>query len=84
VFAELFRPGGAEINFRRCAHYGLSGEVSVERVEAAVAACGETLLGVELRRDTSSRALILNPERSERLTLNESDRLCLLIRDTEA
>lgn len=83
VFDELFRPGGAEIDFRRSAHYGLNEECTVERIEAAVAAHGETLLGVEQRRDGANRKLSLNPDRSERLMLSDSDRLCVLIRDTE-
>ena len=84
VFDELFRPGGAEIDFRRGAHYALTREATVDQMERAVAACGETLLGVELRKDRSHRTLLLNPRRSERLVLGDSDRLCVLIRDTEA
>jgi len=83
VFDELFRSGGAEIDFRRGVHYGVSGEVSVDQLEHAVAAYGETLLGVEFCQDGVAQTLALNPDRSMRLTLGEADRLCVLVRDTE-
>lgn len=83
VFDELFRPGGAEIDFRRSHHYGVSGAVSIDQVERAVATYGETLLGVEQHGEGGAHSLTLNPNRAERLVLAESDRLCVLIRDTE-
>lgn len=79
VFDELFRAGGAEIDFRRGTHYGVAGELTVDRIERAVAAYGETLLGVE----QCGRGLKLNPDRSQTLTMTEADRLCVLIRDSE-
>ncbi|OAB56455.1 hypothetical protein AY599_23530, partial [Leptolyngbya valderiana BDU 20041] len=81
VFDELFGPEGAEIEFRHGPYYGVSGELSIEQIERAVAAYGETLLGIEQRRYGSAHALILNPPRSERVTLKEEDRLCVLARD---
>jgi len=84
VFDELFRPGGAEIDFRRSAHYGIAGEVSIDQIEQAVAAYGETLLGVEQHNQGRAQQLTLNPNRNERFVLREADRLCVLIRDSES
>ncbi len=84
VFDELFGPGGAEIEFRRGIHYGLQGEVSIEQIEGAVAAYGETLLGVEHLKPGRSHELELNPPRSKRVELGDSDRLCILVRDPES
>ena len=57
----------------------MAGELTVDRIERAVAAYGETLLGVE----QCGRGLKLNPDRSQTLTMTEADRLCVLIRDSE-
>jgi hypothetical protein len=81
VFDELFGPDGVEIEFRRGVHYGVSGEQSIEQIERAVAGYGETLLGIEQGRYGREHGLILNPPRTERVTLNETDRLCVLVRD---
>ncbi len=84
VFDELFSPGGAEIDFRKGTHYGVAGQVTIDQIEGAVAAYGETLLGVEQHEPSSGRRLTLNPERDKQLTLTEADRLCVLIRDSES
>jgi hypothetical protein len=83
VFDELFGPVGAEIEFRRGAQYGIRGEASVEQIEHAVAAYGETLLGLEQRRYGKAHVLSLNPPRSERVTLDETDRVCVLAHDPD-
>jgi len=84
VFDELFGPCGAEIDFRRSVHYGVSGDVSIEQIERAVASYGETLLGLEQHRADSAPSLSMNPPRTARVTLGEMDRLCVLVSDPEA
>jgi hypothetical protein len=62
----------------------VAGQVTIDQIEGAVAAYGETLLGVEQHEPSSGRRLTLNPERDKQLTLTEADRLCVLIRDSES
>lgn len=62
VFDELFRVGGAEITFRPVTRYVDSAELTFGDLEVAVAAVGETALGV---RSRSTGHVELNPPRQK-------------------
>ncbi|RFF32003.1 CASTOR/POLLUX-related putative ion channel [Wenzhouxiangella sediminis] len=74
IFDELFTVGGPEIEFRSPGYFGLSGDERFRDMEAAVAARGETLLGV---RSGSDRKLALNPSRETHF-LDGVQQLCVL------
>lgn len=74
IFDELFTAGGPEIEFRPPSACGLRGSESFHDMEAAVAARGETLLGVQ---SGPERLLTLNPPRATRFEGNVSA-LCVL------
>lgn len=54
VFDELFGPDGVEVEFRSVSDYGLSGDLSMEHIETAVAERGDLLLGLECGQDSFS------------------------------
>lgn len=62
IFDELFTAGGPEIEFRPLSEYGLRGGERFGEMELAVAARGETLLGVQAGPESR---LALNPPRDQ-------------------
>jgi hypothetical protein len=74
IFDELFTVGGPEIEFRPLSAYGLRAGERFRDMEAAVAARGDTLLGVQARE---SGGLVLNPPRETRFE-DSSSVLCVL------
>jgi len=74
IFDELFTVGGPEIEFRAPSVRGLRGNETFREMEAAVAARGETLLGVQT---AAEQGLVLNPARDARFD-GEISALCVL------
>jgi hypothetical protein len=74
IFDELFTVGGPEIEFRSPVSFGLRGDERFSDMEAAVAARGETLLGVLPLADVE---LALNPPRETQFA-DGVRRLCVL------
>jgi hypothetical protein len=74
IFDELFTVGGPEIEFRSPGACGLRGDERFRAMEAAVAARGETLLGV---RPLADGELVLNPPRKTQFP-DGVQKLCVL------
>ncbi len=83
VYEELFTQGGAEIRFRPVPQELLSGPTDFMTVEQAVAAAGETALGIfHTHPMPDGRHLILNPDRERDLALSADDQLVVLGHET--
>ena len=81
VFRELFSSGGAEIFFRPAEAYNLvNSEVSFRDVQDAVAAGGDTAVGVHIHAQSLSPSggVHLNPNREETWTLQPADEIVVL------
>ncbi len=81
IFHELFSSGGAEICFRAAEAYGLgNGDVSFRDVQDAVAAGGDTAVGVHILAETFSPSggVHLNPDRSTAWNLRPEDEIVVV------
>jgi hypothetical protein len=86
LFDELFGPGGAEIAFRRAAHYVQPGEETTFRdLQVAAARIGETALGIRFIGADGGPGtdLHLNPLRNQRFLLGEQDDVIVLTTEAE-
>ncbi|RYJ06994.1 MAG: hypothetical protein EON52_03535 [Actinomycetales bacterium] len=78
VFEDLLDADGAEIYLRPAAGYVDPGsDVSYATVVAAAARRGETALGYRVAAD-GDRGILVNPAKSTRFTVAESDRVIVL------
>lgn len=81
VLDELFTPGGAEIMLRPQSDFDLPVNADFAALEKAVAACGETALGVfRSTPDSDGHWVQLNPPRSTLIALEPGDQLVVLSR----
>jgi hypothetical protein len=81
VFHGLFSSGGAEIVFRPADAYKLVGrEVSFRDLQTAVAAEGDTAMGIRMDAESLLPAggVYLNPDREERWRLQPTDEIVVL------
>ncbi len=81
VFQELFSSGGAEIFFCPVQVYNLVGrEVTFREVQDAVAAGGDTALGIHIHAESHSPSggVHLNPDREATWTIRPEDEIVVL------
>lgn len=82
IYTELFTVGGAEIEFRNPAEYGLrAGNYTFQEIAHLASQYGETALGVcKNKKNTELKnKLILNPPKNDHITITEKDDLIVLM-----
>ena len=84
IFAELLGPAGNEISIAPAGDYlPLDGPVDFYEMTAAAAQAHDLVLGYETIQDGVIR-VVLNPEKSTKVTLNAEDRLVVLTETASA
>jgi hypothetical protein len=80
VFDRLFAVHGAEITFKSISEYDLPArDVTFRDVMFAVAARGETVLGVVRTGADGHRQVVLNPDKDDLLEMNRVQELVVVV-----